>query len=176
MFTYNFFHRVIFCSREKMSYLQKGKSPVIFVKCHDKSLNRKSGWWASWAQALWVSWTCSPRDAAHALPFTPELEAWIESCDKNLQVVFLKVFCIYIRGLPDGSVVKNPLANAGDASSIPGSGRCPRVGNVHPLQYSCLGNPMDRGDWRATAHGVTKSWTQLSDWAYTHTRTHTHAH
>ena len=48
-------------------------------------------------------------------------------------------------------MVKNPPANAGDVGSIPGEG------NGSPLQYSCLGNPMDRGAWRATAHGVTKS-------------------
>ena len=71
VFTYIFFHRVIFCSRETLSYMQKGKSPVIFVKCHDKSLNRKSGWWASCAQALWVSWTCSPRDAASCIALHP---------------------------------------------------------------------------------------------------------
>ena len=50
--------------------------------------------------------------------------------------------------------------------SIPGSGRCPGVGNSNPLQYSCLENPMDRGARWATVHGVTKSWTRLS--------THTH--
>ena len=46
--------------------------------------------------------------------------------------------------------------------SIPGWGRSPGEGNVNPLQYSCLENPMDRGAWRATAHGVAKSQTQLS--------------
>ena len=58
-----------------------------------------------------------------------------------------------------GPVVKNPLANAGDtweAGSIPGSGRCPGEGNGNPLQYSYLGNPMDRGVWWATVHGVAK--------------------
>ena len=53
-------------------------------------------------------------------------------------------------------------ANAGDArdtSLIPGSGRSPGGGNGNPLQYSCLGNPMDRGAWWATVHGVTKSQT-----------------
>ena len=45
---------------------------------------------------------------------------------------------------------------------IPGSGRCPGVGNGNPLQFSCLGNSMDRGTWCATVHGVAKSWTQLS--------------
>ena len=61
-------------------------------------------------------------------------------------------------------VVKNPPANAGDirdAGSIPGSGRSPGGGHGNPLQYSCLGNPMDRGAWLATVHGVTKSQTQL---------------
>ena len=60
-------------------------------------------------------------------------------------------------------VVRNPSASAGgmrDAGSIPGSGRS-GGGHGNPLQYSCLGNPMDRGAWWATVHGVAKSWTQL---------------
>ena len=57
----------------------------------------------------------------------------------------------------------NPLANAGDASLIPRLGRSPGEGNDNPLQYSCLENPVDRGAWRVTVHGVTKSGTQLSD-------------
>ena len=59
-------------------------------------------------------------------------------------------------GFPDGSVVKNLPATAGDTGSIPVSGRCPREGNGNPLQYSCLGNCMDRGPWRATVHGIAK--------------------
>ena len=51
-------------------------------------------------------------------------------------------------------VVKNPPANAGDSGSIPGSGRSPGRGHGSPLQYSCLRNPMDRGAWWATVHGV----------------------
>ena len=62
-------------------------------------------------------------------------------------------------GFPGGSVVKNPPANAGDAGSIPGSGRSPGEGNGNPLQYSSLGNPMDRGAWQATVLGVAKSQT-----------------
>ena len=46
--------------------------------------------------------------------------------------------------------------DAGDLGSIPGLGRCPGEGNGNPLQYSCLGNPMDRGAWWATVHGVEK--------------------
>ena len=53
-------------------------------------------------------------------------------------------------------MVKNPSANAGDTGSIPGRGRYPREGNGNPLQYSCLGNPMERGDWWAMVHGVSK--------------------
>ena len=67
-----------------------------------------------------------------------------------------------------------------DTSSIPGLGRSPGGENAHPLKYSCLGNPMDRRAWWATAHGISKSWTWLSDWAHaranTHTHTHTHTH
>ena len=53
--------------------------------------------------------------------------------------------------------------NAGDPGSIPVSGRSPGEGNGNPLQYSCLGNPMDGGAWRAVVHGEKKSWTQLSN-------------
>ena len=49
--------------------------------------------------------------------------------------------------------------DAGDVGSIPESGRSPGEGNVYPLQYSCLENPMDRRAWRVTVHGVAKSWT-----------------
>jgi len=57
-------------------------------------------------------------------------------------------------------VIKNLPAYAGDAREVgllPGLGRFPGVGNGNPLQDSCLGNSMDRGAWRATVHGVTKS-------------------
>ena len=53
-------------------------------------------------------------------------------------------------------MVKNPPANAGDVDSIPGSGRSSGEENGNSLQYSCLGNPMDRGAWWATVHGVSK--------------------
>jgi len=59
-------------------------------------------------------------------------------------------------GFPGGSVVKNLPANAGVTGSIPGSGRSPGEGNGNPLQYSCLGNPMDRGAWQAIVHRVAK--------------------
>ena len=59
-------------------------------------------------------------------------------------------------GFSGGSVVKNPPANAGDTDLILGLGRSPEEGNGKPLQYSCLGNPMDRESRWATVHGVTK--------------------
>ena len=59
-------------------------------------------------------------------------------------------------GFPGGSVGKESACNAGYLSSIPGSGRSPGEGNGNPLKHSCLENPMDRGDWRATVHGVTR--------------------
>ena len=68
-------------------------------------------------------------------------------------------------GFPSGSVVKAPLASAGDAGDkglIPGLGSSPGGGNGNPLQYSCLENSMDRGAWWATVHGVTKNRTRLS--------------
>ena len=59
-------------------------------------------------------------------------------------------------GFPCSSVVKNLSANAGDVVSIPGSGKSPGEGNDDLSQYSCLGNPMDRGAWWAIVHGVAK--------------------
>ena len=53
-------------------------------------------------------------------------------------------------------VVKESACNAEHIGSIPGSGRSPGEGNGNPLQYSCLGNPKDRGVWQAIVHGVTK--------------------
>ena len=68
--------------------------------------------------------------------------------------------------LPGGAVVKNLLASAGDArdaSSSLGLGRYPGAGNGNPLQYACLGNPMDRGAWQAIVHRVAKELTRLSN-------------
>ena len=66
-------------------------------------------------------------------------------------------------GFPGGSVVKNLPANAGDVDSIPELGRAPGERNGYPLQHSCLEDPIDRGAWRATVHGVAKTQTILSD-------------
>ena len=66
-------------------------------------------------------------------------------------------------GFAGGSNGKESACSAGDPGSIPWLGRSPGEGNGNPLQYSCLGNSMDRGAWQAMVHGVAKSKTQLSD-------------
>ena len=78
-----------------------------------------------------------------------------------MELIFPSLCLHYIpcTGFPDGSAVKNPPASAGHVGLIPGLGRSPGEGNGNPLQYACLGNPMDRGAWQATVHGVAKSWT-----------------
>ena len=68
-----------------------------------------------------------------------------------------------IMGFPGGSDSKESACNAGDPTSMPGSGRSPGGGNGNPLQYSCLENSMDRGAWQAIVHGVAKSPTRLSN-------------
>ena len=68
-----------------------------------------------------------------------------------------------VRGFPGGSNGKESAFNAGDLSSIPGSGRFPGEGKGCPLQYSCLENSMDRGAWQVAVHEVARSRTRLSD-------------
>ena len=98
----------------------------------------------------------------------------------NLRSFYTRIYTY--TGFPGGTVVKNMPANAGDTrdmGSMPGSERSPGGGTGTPLQYSCLGNPMDRGTWRATVHGVTKSQTglkRLSVRLHTHIHTHTYIH
>ena len=65
--------------------------------------------------------------------------------------------CVFVLPFPGGSDGKESACNAGDRGSIPGLGRSPGEENGNPLQYSCLGNSMDRGAWWAIIHGVTKS-------------------
>ena len=95
---------------------------------------------------------------------------------KQALIISIFKFLFYIgvqliRGFPGGSVVKNLPANTGDArdaSSILGLGRSSGVGNENPLQYSCLENSIDKGNWQAAVHEVTKSWTLLSTPACMH--------
>ena len=82
---------------------------------------------------------------------------------KFVQPLWKIVWRFLIQASRVAPVVKNLPANAGDIRDmdlIPGSGTSPGIGHGNPLQYSCLENPMDRGAWRATVHGVSKSRTQ----------------
>ena len=85
-------------------------------------------------------------------------ETHVKEMQKRHDLCF-KNICITALYLPAGSDGKESIYNPGDPGLIPGLGRSHAEGNGNPLQYSCLENPMDRGTWRATVHGVTKSWT-----------------
>ena len=86
--------------------------------------------------------------------------------EKELNYLFrdwtVLIYEWYPLGFPGGSDSKASAYNAGDPGSIPGLGRSSGEGNGNPLQYSCLENPMDRGTWWATVHGVTKSRTDFT--------------
>ena len=96
-----------------------------------------------------------------------------KSCPQGKQC-YLTIQLRFYRSLtnfPDGSDSKTSIYNAGDPGSIPGLGRSPGEGNGNPLQDYCLEKshgPMDRGAWQATVHGVTKSWTGLSNFTSLH--------
>ena len=82
-------------------------------------------------------------------------------CPSQIEKFILKK-AVWFRASQVTPVLKSLLDNAGDTrevSSIPGLGMFSREGNGSPLQYSCLGNPMDREAWQATVNGITKGWT-----------------
>ena len=82
---------------------------------------------------------------------------------------FVVTFHFIILGFLGGSVGKESACSVGDPDSIRGSGRSPGEGNDNPLQYSCLENSIDREACLATVHGITKSWTRLSDCTHKNT-------
>ena len=76
-----------------------------------------------------------------------------------VEIIWISKFGYFpdtVVGFPDGANVKESACNAGDSGSIPGLGRYPGEGHGNSLQYSCLENPLDRGAWWATVHGVAK--------------------
>ena len=107
-----------------------------------------------------------PSQERHWLIHTYWIELYQDFNFNNTILVCCKMLskCLLINSwikrliqMTGGSVVKNLPANAGDVGSIPGSGRSSWVGNSNWLQYSCLGNPMDRGTWGVAVHGVSES-------------------
>ena len=99
----------------------------------------------------------SPAFQADSLPAEP----------RGMPNMYLYTYNMYVRVFPGGSRVKNTPANAGDTHSISGLTRSPGVGSGNQLQYSCLGNSMDRGARWVTVHGVTKSCKWLSNYHFT---------
>ena len=133
---------------------------------------------------LWDSMDCSlPGSLVHVL-FQTRILDWVampssrgssQSRDQTRvsyvtckQVFFLPLALLW--GFPGGSEGKASACNAEDLGSIPGSGRSSGKGNGNPLQYSCLENPMDRGAWWTTVHGIAKSRTRVSDLTHFTTR------
>ena len=91
-----------------------------------------------------------------------QIEGDAHTCEQRCEV-WLQELPFHIMGFLSGSVIKNLPANAGDAGSISGSGRCPGGGNGNPFQYFCLENSMGNGVWRTIVHRVEKSQARLSD-------------
>ena len=118
-----------------------------------KSWTARSDWTA--AKRSWVNFWVP----LHNCP----LEGPQTLCSHSLLALFLRrILCQALWGFPGGSDGKESACNVGDQGLIPGLGRSLGKGGGYTLQYSFLENPMDRGAWRATVHGVTKSWTQVS--------------
>ena len=113
-------------------------------------------------QARILEWVAYPFSSGSSWPRTQTGVSHIISQYKLYQDIEYSFLCYTLRASQVALVVKNSSANAGDirdACLIPGLGRSPGEGNGNPLQYSCLGNPMDRGAWRPTIHEVAKSQT-----------------
>ena len=123
-------------------------------------------YWALIKRQVWLN----PHNSQRRVLLCPSLArwgnggTWSEAHRFSVEeLVSNPNFCDSVRGCPGGSDGKEFACNAGDLGSIPRSGRSLGEGHGYPLQYSCLENPMDRGAWWATLHGVATSWTQLSN-------------
>ena len=95
-----------------------------------------------------------------------QLKTLLLGAPKSLQMVTAAMKLKDACSFPGGSDGKVSACNARDPGSIPGSERSPGEGNGNPLQYSCLGIPMDREAWQATVHGVAKSWIPQSNFSF----------
>ena len=137
-------------------------------------------WWYSGPRTVTCRYTYANKLPTLTQQVPPQRR--VKSGPGTLQVKFMLIFHNRLRKLswalyhtvfeeqkepsidsPGGSDSKKSACNARDLGSIPGSERAPGEGNGNPLQHSCLENPMDRGAWWATVHGITKSQTQLSN-------------
>ena len=119
----------------------------------------------SWRNQLWINKIQGFFSPSTTILFHLNMQSTIEKRFQAIYHISNLSFSKYVLGFPGGTVVKNSNASARDAGLIPGSRRYPGVENGNPFQYSCLGNAMDRGAWRATVHGDAKSQTRQSYWA-----------
>ena len=121
-----------------------------------------------WALYLGTSFYLqTDRVRGELISWTPERLAGVgkppqEHLRTRAKKFLLFLIVILSQGFPGGSEGKESAYNAGDLGLIPRSGRSPGEGSSNPFQYFCLENSMDRGARRATVHGLTKSWTQMS--------------
>ena len=118
-----------------------------------------SDWTDSWFDLVWSVWSKNWTDSWFTMWYKFMLYSKVIQLYINIYTyTFIYVcVCVYIYIFCGGSDGKKSGCNAGDLDSIPGSGRSPGEGSGNPLQYSCLDNPMNRGAWQATVHGVAKS-------------------
>ena len=129
------------------------------------------------SKCLLISWLKSlstvilePRKIkCHCFYIFPFYLAWSGGTRCNNLIFFLMLSFKPAFSLSSFILIKNLPAIAGDMGSIPGLGRCPVERNGNPLQYSCLENSMDKGDWRAVVHGVAES--DMTENTYVHTFT-----
>ena len=116
--------------------------------------------WEIWIPSLGWEDALEKGNATHSsilawrIPWTVQ-SIWLQRV-RHKWVIFIIYLSIGNYNFPGVSVVTNLPSNAGDAGLIPASGRSTGKGNGNPLQYSYLGNPMDRGTWWATVHGIAK--------------------
>ena len=118
---------------------------------------------------IWSQWSVFiHKEYCQVLPETEasarDFAFFFTAVSPKLYLSFTSVMTV--RDFSVAQMVKESACSAGDPGSIPGSGRSPGGGHGNLLQDSCLENPMDRGAWQATVHGLAKSPTRLSDWHY----------
>ena len=118
-----------------------------------------------WLEIILRAMSIPGRNLSGDIHELPRLRSFWQWCGEQTQGATFGI------RLPWWFSSKEPACQCRRLGLIPGSGRCPGEGNSNPLQYSCLGNPMIRGAWQATVHGVAKSDTTL---VTEHARTHTH--
>ena len=165
-----------------LTLLPLQKHTHIHMKVLKKSKAIRPTRWVNWGTWFHVN-SMEPNPHTTAFPSThwcqhfhkswKQVVRWVYTLTVfNSKVIFnFHPFSFHINishyshwGFPGSTSGKNLPANAGDikdVGSVPGTGRSPGGGHSNPLQYSCLGNPMDRGAWWAPVHRVAKSQTQL---------------